>query len=819
MNTLSRAEAFAAAEPLVAAGVAPIWLRPAAKKPRTDNWTELPPHTLTSLRADYRDGANIGIRCGAPSKTPGGYVHVVDLDVLSPEHAAEAHGALDALLPEWRTMPMAISGSGGASRHIYVLADQPLRSRKLAQSPGFEMVWSQEKGRDVKKRHWEVDLKGTGNQVVLPPSIHPETGRPYSWERPLDATDLLLGLLPTTDASLLGDAVAVETEFEDDDAELMAIVRTKPLGLDEDEIVRTLRDLPEDWVEDRDSWYQVGMALHHEYGGADAGRERWFEWSKQSAKFDPRDAARVWKSFKQRTLKPVRMATLIQAAGEARVSRAVAEFEAGDESEGDYYDDLLGPPATIEETDDLLGPIGKPEAPDPGVNPDRNWTSCLAMTEEGEIKACLHNVELIVSNDARLFGRLGVNLLLQAKVFVQEPARLRKKARDGKPVRQLTGPIWSLDEPGHAIDGKRWTDDHESALRSIVEAPAGQGGYSLKVSDRDLRAAVANVANQHVFHPIRDRLRSIAWDGRPRAETLFIDYLGCPDDPYHREAARLTLLGAVTRAFNPGHKFDFVPILEGGQGVKKSTFVRVLGLHWAAELAVDFHDNNRVIEAMQDAWVMEIPELQGFSKADTTLLKAVISRTHDKGRLAWERNVREFPRQCIFVGTTNDEDYLRDTTGGRRYWPIVVRVAQIDTNRLRLEIDQVWAEALVWHDAMRVETPRGDLPLYLTDPRAVAIAEQLQESRRTEVPEEILAAEIRRVLDEPMTTDLDGATEPRDVTCAKEVWVDLLGRDPRECDSQLTTRLLGKAMRMAGWRQAGTMRHHKYGITRAWRRK
>ena len=161
----------------------------------------------------------------------------------------------------------------------------------------------------------------------------------------------------------------------------------------------------------------------------------------------------------------------------------------------------------------------------------------------------------------------------------------------------------------------------------------------------------------------------MGWDNLgPRR--LFVDYLGCPEDEYHRETARLFLLGAVARAFCPGHKFDFVPILEGAQGAGKSTFIRILGLDWAGELAVDFHDNNKVIEAMQGLWIIEIAELQGFSKADTTTLKATVSRTHDKARLAWDRNPRDYPRQCVFIGSTNDDDYLRDPTGGRRFWPI-----------------------------------------------------------------------------------------------------------------------------------------------------
>jgi len=458
--------------------------------------------------------------------------------------------------------------------------------------------------------------------------------------------------------------------------------------------------------------------------------------------------------------------------------------------------------------------------PDPGVNPDKDWKRLLAVSDEGEVKKTLHNIQVIVGNDARLYGRLGYNELQQAVVFVREPTRLRRKERDGKPILQFEGAIWRMDQPSHRIDGKRWIDDHENALRRILEAPKTQGGYNLSaVSDRDMKAAVRGVAVNSTFHPIRDRLRGLVWDGTPRAETLFIDYLGCPDDEYHRETARLFLLGAVARAFCPGHKFDFVPILEGAQGAGKSTFIRILGLDWAGELAVDFHDNNKVIEAMQGLWIIEIAELQGFSKADTTTLKATVSRTHDKARLAWDRNPRDYPRQCVFIGSTNDDDYLRDTTGGRRFWPIRCTTNRIDTDRLRQEVLQVWAEAVAMFDAMRAEQPGGDLPLYMRDPRAVEAAGLLQDSRRAETPEELLAADIKAVLDVPESTDLDGVeTPPRDRICINELWIDLLQRDRKALESHITLRLIGKAIRMAGWEPGPTMRTSEYGRVRSYKR-
>lgn len=825
MSVLSSVDALAAANPLIAVGLAVHWLKPKSKAPYHDGWSTRPVHTAASLREEYRGGANLGIRLGEPSKTDSGYVHLIDLDIRKSELAGEAWAALLTMWPQAKSAPSVVSGSGGESRHLYLLTSEPFSSKILMRSPGSEMVWDEVKQREVRKSDWQIEFYGTSKQAVLPPSIHPDTGLAYRWERPLDLLDIELGVAPTTPVAVVegwGAHTTGSRHNDDEDAEYDAALRKVPIGLDEEEIAKTLRDLPPDWVDDRENWVTVGAALHHEYEGADAGREVWFEWSKQSDKFDAKDAAKVWKSFKNRTLKPVRMPTLIQAAGQHRVAQALADLdELEDLDDLDAEQPGTALPATIDDIDDLLGPIGKPEPVDPTKNPDKDWTRLLAITDEGEIKVCLHNIETIVQNDARLYGRIGFNELGHCPVVMSEPALLRKKSRDGKPIKQLDTPIWVIgDNRQERLNGKRWTDYHSNALRSIIEAPKTQGGYALKVSDRDLNAGISNVARAHAFHPIRDKLLSLTWDGKPRAERLFIDYLAATDDAYHREAARLTLLGAVARAFCPGHKFDFVPILEGTQGKGKSTFISILGMDWYSELSVDFHDNNKMIEALQGSWIIEIPELQGFSKAETTTIKAFVSRTKDKGRLAWERHVQEFLRQCIFIGSTNDDDYLRDATGGRRFWPIRCHLeGNIDTAKLRREIEQIWAEAVHWWHTLRAEQPRGDLPLYMKDDDAAATALVLQDSRRTETPEELLAADMRVVLDMPKLTDLDGRETPRMVTCVKEVWCDLLGREERELTSQVTTRLIGKALRMAGWMQAGTMKHPKYGTPKAFRRK
>ena len=321
-RALSRETVFAEVLPLIEAGFAVHVLRAQSKAPVEAKWSESPVHTAESFKEAYRTGANVGLRLGTPSHTGSGYAHVVDLDIRKPESADEAWAAMRAMWPGVDKFPMVISGSGGESRHVYCFCSQAFRSRKLAKSEGFEMVFDKRLGRDVKKNDWEMELFGTGKQVAIPPSIHPDTGKAYVWKPGvgIDPEDLDLGLGPTVSPSLVaswgaqGETASGGGDDEDDDEGTFGIfehaLRFAPMGLTQDEIDGTLAKLPEDWVEDRDRWLEVGQALHHEYKGSVEGFTVWCEWSEQSEKFNLKDSRSVWRSFRNRTRKPVRMASL-----------------------------------------------------------------------------------------------------------------------------------------------------------------------------------------------------------------------------------------------------------------------------------------------------------------------------------------------------------------------------------------------------------------------------------------------------------------------------------------------------------------------------
>lgn len=834
-----------AIRPMVEAGVSVHWLKRRSKAPVDDGWQLAETQTFDELQASWSRGLNVGVRPGEYSHTPAGYLHLIDLDIRDPAQADDAWAWLVARWPEAKAAPFVISGSGGESRHIYFFTDRPFRSRKIAKSSGHALVFDAKKERDVKKYDWEIEVFGTRKQVAMPPSVHPDTGQAYRWGRPVDWDLVEMGIGPVVDASIVESWGVTEDDLNiDEEDDLLQMARARPMGLSETEVAATLADLPEEWLMDRDCWRDVGMALHHEYQGSKAGFDRWCEWSKQVIsidpnKFDLKDQAVVWKSFgKDHIRNPIRMASLIKAAGQARLERAHAELELDGDDVGStdpIDDDFLALPGTAlavipekqslaDEFDDLLDvpPRPKPESIAPGarVGPvyDPEWRSYLQLGEDGSVKPNLHNVQLILRNDPRFRGVIGFNHFTHEVVQVRKPGSFRLKKQSPKPVRQLDGQIWSLR---NEVNGDLWSDSHDNAVRVILEAPTRQGGYGLRTSDRDLCSALDLVAQEHAFHPVRDFLSSLHWDGEHRVERLFVDYVGAEDNAYHREAALLFMVGAVARVFEPGHKFDFVPILEGLQGVRKSTFVKTLACHWFAELEGDFHDTKGMVERMQGSWIVELPELQGFSKAEITTIKGFVSRPVDKVRMAYARRAAEFPRQCVFIGSTNETEYLRDATGGRRFWPIACSVTEIDTDRLEREIGQLWAEAKAMYDAWRATQPHGTLPLYIRDPEASAEAKRLQETRREIGAEEILAGQISAWLDKPENADLgfDEAEElPRDFVCAVEVWTEFWGRDgsPPSVESRRINRALAL---LPNWEKVGTPRATKrYGNQRGFRR-
>jgi predicted P-loop ATPase len=218
--------------------------------------------------------------------------------------------------------------------------------------------------------------------------------------------------------------------------------------------------------------------------------------------------------------------------------------------------------------------------------------------------------------------------------------------------------------------------------------------FKLHVSKDFSHTVISDTARLNKFHPVREYLDAQVWDGVPRIDTWLTTYGGVENTEYSRAVGALVLVAGVRRVRQPGCKFDEMLIIEHQvQGTDKSSGLAVLAVNedWFSDYLPLNIDGKQVIEALRGRWIIEAGELSGMRRTDIGHLKSLLSRQIDRSRLAFGCIVCNVPRQCIIIGTTNDQEYLRDTTGNRRFWP--VRCKGFDIEALKRDRDQLWAEA------------------------------------------------------------------------------------------------------------------------------
>jgi Virulence-associated protein E len=286
---------------------------------------------------------------------------------------------------------------------------------------------------------------------------------------------------------------------------------------------------------------------------------------------------------------------------------------------------------------------------------------------------------------------------------------------------------------------------------------------------------IKDTARLNSFHPVRDYLDSLTWDDTKRIDRWLTTYAGAEDNKYTRAVGVLLPIAAVRRVRQPGIKFDEMVVLESPeQGTNKSSGLEIIAVRkeWFSDDLPLGADSKRVIESLRGRWIVEAAELSGMRHADVEHLKAFLSRTVDRARMSYDRINTEYLRQCVVVGTTNSEQYLRDTTGNRRYWP--VRVKQFDLAALRRDRDQLWAEAAVREAAG--ESIRLDPELW-----SAAADEQTQ-----------------RAISDPYVDALQNAFgDMKGKIAAASIWVIL---DMKEgMRAQVHNQRMGDAMRKLGW--------------------
>ncbi len=307
-----------------------------------------------------------------------------------------------------------------------------------------------------------------------------------------------------------------------------------------------------------------------------------------------------------------------------------------------------------------------------GGAPDPDWRAGLTRNRDGNVEGTLHNLVLIYENDPRLTGLWWLN----------ESSNQIELTREAP---------WPGGSQSEFVDA----DSYE--LAAWLQNPST---YHAKCSDEAVLKAVIAVARRYRRHPIREYLTRLKWDGKPRVESMLIDLFGAPDNAYSRRAALCFAVGAVARilwfdAKQPavGAQVDFMLVLEGEQGKRKSSALRALfGSQWFVETS-ESPTGKDFYQVIQGCWGVEIGEMDSFGKADVTAVKTAISRRVDKFRAPYERVPRAYRRECVFAGTTNEHEYLRDPTGGRRFLPVRTD-GEVDLDGITEQRDQIWAEAV-----------------------------------------------------------------------------------------------------------------------------
>lgn len=270
-----------------------------------------------------------------------------------------------------------------------------------------------------------------------------------------------------------------------------------------------------------------------------------------------------------------------------------------------------------------------------------------------------------------------------------------------------------------------WEKKRHNSYRQVDDLEVGHiclylaQTYNVEFPVPKIWEALAIVAGEKSYHPIRNHLDELQWDGIPRLDTWLVRYCGTVDTKYTRAVGRKTLIGAVARIYQPGCKFDFVLVLEGKQGAGKSTVCRILGGQYFGDAPIDIHNPKDSIQYVHSHWIIEFAEMVSVRKADVNKLKQFIVAQEDEARPAYARTAKRFARQSIFIGTINPDHigYLVDDTGNRRFWPVLCGTC--DTAALRRDRDQILAEAKHYYE-------KGEI-LYLEDEVAMIAEHETRE--------------------------------------------------------------------------------------------
>ena len=438
-------------------------------------------------------------------------------------------------------------------------------------------------------------------------------------------------------------------------------------------------------------------------------------------------------------------------------------------------------------------------------NKDLNsWTLKLEVGKNGLYKSSIKNIVTILENDISLKGKIAYNLFSNRTII-----------KDDLPWKKV------VDKE----NGDVWQDSDDANLRMYLDVT-----YNISSPQR-IYDGVAIIEKRNEFHPVRDYLNSLTWDNVSRIENLMIDYLGAENSDYTKVTTRKMLVAAVTRIFNPGTKFDYMMVLVGKQGLGKSHIISLLGRNWYSDSLITVQ-GKEAYEQLQNAWILEMAELSATKKAEAESVKHFISKTEDSYRQAYGRRVETFKRQCVFFGTTNDIEFLKDRTGNRRFWPLMVGVNTPTKNLFKdlnkHEIDMIWAEAMYFYK-------KGEKLILEGEVLGEALKKQekhLENNSKEGMIKEYLDIKLpkhwyemdiydrRRFINENEFLRAEDDYMRRDKVCSAEIWVELFGGDIKNFHRGSALEINEILRRLDGWESLnngeGKLRFGKYyGTQRA----
>lgn len=428
------------------------------------------------------------------------------------------------------------------------------------------------------------------------------------------------------------------------------------------------------------------------------------------------------------------------------------------------------------------------------------WESALRRNSHGEAESTIENVRLILRSDEKLTGLFGENRF-SARVVLRR------------------SPPWRS-----AMGGDVWTDADDAGLRWYMEE---HWGIKLRGVIQD---AWQLTAAENAFHPVREYLEHLTWDGTARLSTMLVRHLGAEDTEYVRTVTVKWMCAAVARIFTPGVKFDNMLVLVGQQGIGKSTLASTLSRGWFSD-SLQKLEGKDAYEGLMGVWIVELAELAAAKRSETETIKNFISKREDTFRPAYARHNIVYPRQCVFYGTTNDPDFLKDKSGNRRYWPVWVTGGGNVAEELKSEVDQLWAEAV--HRLREGET----LWLDTEELRGLAAAQQerftaqddltgdIEEYLNRPIPEkwETLTIEERRDFVQGRSSlSTVPCVRRRDSVSIMEIRMELLGEERLSIGrNDALSRRIGDIMNhLHGWKRAEVRRRcGPYGLQRSYLRR